>query len=148
VGIVWSLDAATGKTIWRFDTYPPTKKGKISGGGLWYPPAVGSDGSVYLGVANPGLWPNSPKNPNAAQRPARTSTPNSLVALDGATGKMKWFRQVIHHDVRDYDLMIGPVLYTEPNNTQLVIGAGRWAGSTPGTPRPARPSGRSRSAGT
>jgi alcohol dehydrogenase (cytochrome c) len=125
VGIVWSLDAATGKTIWRFDTFPPTKKGKISGGGLWYPPAVGSDGSVYLGVANPGLWPNSPKNPNGSQRPGLNLYTDSLVALDGATGKMKWFRQVIHHDVRDYDLMIGPVLYTEPTGTELVIGAGK-----------------------
>jgi len=125
VGIVWSLDATTGKTIWKFDTFPPTKVGKISGGGLWYPPAVGADGTVYLGVANPGLWPNSPKNPNAAQRPGADLYTDSLVALDGSSGKVKWYRQVIKHDVRDYDLMIGPVLYTEPNGTQIVIGAGK-----------------------
>jgi outer membrane protein assembly factor BamB len=45
--------------------------------------------------------------------------------LDGATGKMKWYRQVIAHDVRDYDLMIGPVLYTPAGGSQLVIGAGK-----------------------
>jgi outer membrane protein assembly factor BamB len=125
VGIVYALDAATGKTLWSFDTYPRTKIGKISGGGLWYPPAVGTDGNIYLGVANPGLWPNSKSNPNAALRPGPNLYTDSLVALDGATGKMKWFHQVISHDVRDYDLMIGPILYTPPTGPQIVIGAGK-----------------------
>jgi outer membrane protein assembly factor BamB len=125
IGIVYALDATTGKTVWSFDTYPPTKRGKISGGGLWYPPAVGADGNVYLGVANPGLWPNSKANPNASQRPGPNLYTDSLVALDGATGKLKWYRQVIPHDVRDYDLMIAPVLYTPSGGSQLVIGAGK-----------------------
>jgi outer membrane protein assembly factor BamB len=131
VGIVYALDAATGNKIWSFDTFPPIKTGKISGGGLWYPPAVGADGTIYLGVANPGLWPNSKGNENASLRPGPNLYTDSLVALDGSTGKLKWYRQVIKHDVRDYDLMIGPILYN-----QLVIGAGKvgkvfaWNAST------------------
>ncbi|MFL5964887.1 MAG: PQQ-binding-like beta-propeller repeat protein [Gaiellaceae bacterium] len=125
VGIVYALDATTGKTLWSFDTYPPTKRGKISGGGLWYPPAVGADGNIYLGVANPGLWPNSKSNPNASQRPGPNLYTDSLVALDGATGKLKWYRQVISHDVRDYDLMIPPVLYTPTGGSEIAIGAGK-----------------------
>jgi len=125
IGIVYALDAATGKVDWKFDTYPPVKQGKISGGGLWYPPAVGSDGTIYLGVANPGLWPNSPKNPNGALRPGANLYTDSLVALDGATGKLKWYRQVIPHDVRDYDLMIPPVLANGSNGSQVVVGAGK-----------------------
>ena len=71
-------------------------------------------GHVYLGVANPGLWPDAKKNPNASLRPGPNLYTNSLVVLDGDTGKIKWFRQVIAHDVRDYDLMISPILYTTP----------------------------------
>jgi len=125
VGVVYSLDAATGKTLWSFDTVPTPKTGSYSGGGLWYPPAVDANGDVYLGVANPGLWPNSAKNPNAALRPGANLYTDSLVVLDGSTGKLKWYRQVIAHDVRDYDLMISPVLYTPSGGSQLVIGAGK-----------------------
>ena len=28
---------------------------------------------------------------------------NSLVALDAATGKLKWFQQLVHHDLWDFD---------------------------------------------
>ena len=52
VGVVYSLDASTGKTIWTFTTVPKQKRGLRSGGGLWYPPAVDAAGDVYLGVAN------------------------------------------------------------------------------------------------
>jgi alcohol dehydrogenase (cytochrome c) len=104
---------------------PKPKKGQYSGGGLWYPPAVGANGDVYLGVANPGLWPLTPKNPNGALRPGPNLYTNSLVVLNGSTGKLKWYRQVIPHDIRDYDLMISPVLYTPSGGSQLVIGAGK-----------------------
>src|SRR5262245_24231962 len=125
VGVVYSLDAATGKTLWSFDTVPKPKKGQYSGGGLWYPPAVDANGDVYLGVANPGLWPLTPKNPNGALRPGRNLYTDSLVVLNGDTGKLKWYRQVISHDIRDYDLMISPVLYKPATGSQLVIGAGK-----------------------
>ncbi len=35
---------------------------------------------------------------------------NSVVALDGRTGKLKWHRQLVHHDLWDYDLPAKPVL--------------------------------------
>jgi alcohol dehydrogenase (cytochrome c) len=126
VGVVSALDAATGKTVWSFKTVLKTKRGVLSGGGLWYPPAVDSQGNVYLAVANPGLWPNSPKSPNGALRPGPNLYTDSLVVLDGASGKLKWFRQVIPHDVRDYDLQISPILFSPAaGGTQLVIGAGK-----------------------
>ena len=35
---------------------------------------------------------------------------NSVVALDAETGKMKWYYQVVHHDIFDYDLPPAPLL--------------------------------------
>jgi glucose dehydrogenase len=35
---------------------------------------------------------------------------DSLVALDASTGKVKWFRQLVHHDIWDYDIAAAPVL--------------------------------------
>ncbi len=29
---------------------------------------------------------------------------NSLIALDATTGKLRWYRQLVHHDLWDYDL--------------------------------------------
>src|SRR5262249_52739763 len=84
-----------------------------------------TNGDVYLGVANPSPWPNSPRNRNGSLHPGRNLYTDSLVVLDGSTGKLKWYRQVIRHDVRDYDLMISPVLYTPTSGSQLVIGAGK-----------------------
>jgi outer membrane protein assembly factor BamB len=125
-GVVYGLDAATGKTIWSFGTVDRARNAKTGGGGgLWYPPAVGANGDVYLGVANPSPWPNSPKNRNGSLHPGANHYTDSLVVLDGATGKLKWFRQVIAHDVRDYDLMISPVLYTPSAGAQLIFGAGK-----------------------
>ena len=36
---------------------------------------------------------------------------NSLVAVDVLTGKLKWWFQVIHHDLWDYDLPVPPMLF-------------------------------------
>ena len=35
---------------------------------------------------------------------------NSLVALDGATGKLKWYHQLVHHDILDSDMPTPPLL--------------------------------------
>ena len=35
---------------------------------------------------------------------------NSVLALDGKTGKLRWHRQLVHHDLWDYDLPAKPVL--------------------------------------
>jgi quinoprotein glucose dehydrogenase len=35
---------------------------------------------------------------------------NSLVALDAMTGEMKWYQQLVHHDLWDYDFSAPPTL--------------------------------------
>src|SRR6202035_1796415 len=53
-------------------------------------------------------------------RPGNDLFGNSLVALDAATGKLKWYFQTIHHDVWDYDAPATPPLVDENPNGQRI----------------------------
>jgi outer membrane protein assembly factor BamB len=99
-----------------------------SGGGLWYAPSVDSSGRVFMGVANPAPYPGTPKFPNGSSRPGPDLYTDSLVALDGATGKLLWFQQVTPHDIRDYDFQVAPIVSSQTidgKNREIVIGAGK-----------------------
>src|SRR5260370_33361285 len=41
---------------------------------------------------------------------------SSLLALDTATGKIKWYFQNTHHDNMDYELTAAPILITVKRN--------------------------------
>jgi outer membrane protein assembly factor BamB len=132
-GTVFSLNAETGKTIWSFQTVKGGAKlfgnPKVnSGGGLWYPPSVDGQGRVFLSVANPAPLYGTPKFPNGSSRPGPNLYTDSIVALNGQTGKLLWFRQAIAHDLRDYDLMIPAITATVPVKgvqTQVELVAGK-----------------------
>ena len=133
LGIVYSLNAKSGKTIWKFNTIKGGYKlfghpEVNSGGGLWYPPSVDSSGRVFMGVANPAPYPGTPKFPNGSSHPGPDLYTDSLVALNGATGKIDWFQQVTPHDFRDYDFQVAPIVRSQMINgtqTETVIGAGK-----------------------
>lgn len=132
-GVVYALDARTGKVLWSFSTVKGGAKlwgdrALNSGGGLWYPPAVDSHGRVFVGVANPAPYPPTASDPNARSRPGPNLYTDSLVAVDGANGKLLWYQQVTPHDVRDYDFQDSPIIVTVPIHgvrTEVVIGAGK-----------------------
>jgi outer membrane protein assembly factor BamB len=131
-GVVHALDATTGATKWTFDTIKSKNlwgNPKInSGGGLWGTPSVDANGDVYVAVANPGVFPGTKEFPNGTSRPGPNLYTNSLVVLNGLTGKVKWHYQAIKHDIRDWDLQLGPILATFTINgtpTDVVVLSGK-----------------------
>ena len=152
VGILWALDAKTGKKLWHFDTVPKDLWGKPevnSGGGLWYTPAFDEKGSMYFGVGNPAPFPGTEsEEPWGSSRPGPNLYSDSLVKLDAKTGKLEWYYQVTPHALYDWDFQNPPILVERRRQ-----GTGRSeraspASSSPSTPRPASRSGRWRSAST
>jgi glucose dehydrogenase len=128
-GILWALDAKTGKRVWSFDTAPTKtwskKHTKINlGGGLWHAPAFDNQGAMYFGVGNPGPWPGNAEYPWGKSRPGRNLYTNSLVKLDAKTGKLKWYYQLTPHDIYDWDLQDPPIL-AKVKGKPAVIEAGK-----------------------
>jgi outer membrane protein assembly factor BamB len=81
-----------------------------------------------LGVANPAPYPGTPKFPNGSSHPGVNLYTDSLVALDGATGKIAWFQQITPHDFRDYDFQAAPIVTSQTvdgTRAEIVIGAGK-----------------------
>ncbi|HET9162994.1 MAG TPA: PQQ-binding-like beta-propeller repeat protein [Solirubrobacterales bacterium] len=127
VGVLWALDAKTGKKLWHFDTVPKSLWGKPkvnSGGGLWYTPAFDSKGSMYLGVGNPAPFPGTEGEAWGSSRPGPNLYSDSLVKLNAKTGKLEWFHQVTPHALYDWDFQNPPIL-VKSGGKELVIGAGK-----------------------
>lgn len=126
-GVLWALDAKTGKRLWHFDTVPKSLWGnpKInSGGGLWYTPAFDGKGSMYFGVGNPAPFPGTEGEPWGSSRPGPNLYSDSLVKLNAKTGKLEWYYQVTPHALYDWDFQNPPILI-KAGGKELVLGAGK-----------------------
>jgi outer membrane protein assembly factor BamB len=127
VGVLWALDAKTGKKVWHFNTVPDSLWGdkKVNaGGGLWYPPSFDEKGSMYFGTGNPVPFPGAPGQPWGASRPGPNLYTDSMVKLDAKTGKLDWFYQATPHDLFDWDFQNPPIL-ANAGGRQLAIGSGK-----------------------
>jgi glucose dehydrogenase len=133
IGIIYALDQKTGNIIWNFSTVDSSDLWDHpeinSGGGCWYTPSIDTNtGIMFWGTGNPAPFPGTPKYPNGASRPGPNLYTNSLLALHSQTGNLKWYTQVVPHDLFDYDFQIPPILATEVINginQSIVIGAGK-----------------------
>jgi quinoprotein glucose dehydrogenase len=115
-GIVRAWNVRTGKQLWQFHTIP--KKGEfgydtwlngsadVNGNtGVWSGITVDADlGLVYLPVEDPTV------DQYGGARPGNDLFGDSIVCVDINTGKMKWYFQVAHHPIWDYDLSSPPIL--------------------------------------
>lgn len=127
VGVLWALDAKTGKKLWHFDTVPKDLWGNTkvnSGGGLWYAPAFDGKGSMYFGVGNPAPFPGAEGSPWGSSRPGPNLYTNSIVKMDTKNGKMDWYYQLTPHDIYDWDLQ-GPPILMKGAGRELVVAAGK-----------------------
>ena len=113
-----AYEAKTGKFLWSFDVVPgPGEPGhetwpqdsdiwKYGGGAIWTTPSVDAElGLVYLPTGN------AVPQFGGELRPGDNLFNNSVVALDLKTGKMRWYFQVVHHDIWEHDLSTPLVLY-------------------------------------
>ena len=155
-GVLYALDAKTGDIDWLFDTVASDdlwgNAAVNSGGGAWYPPAVDPKaGLVYWGVANPAPFPGTPEFPNGSSRPGRNLYTDSTVALSLKTGKLRWYRQAVPHDIFDQDF-VHALIATTGKGGEARSGSssvrGRVARCWAWTRRPASSGGRRRSGST
>ena len=117
LGIVRAYDARSGKLEWSWDPIPrdaanavyeewaPASLKTASAANAWAPLSVDTARHLVFvptGSASPDFY--------GGERPGDNRWANSLVALDGATGKLKWGQQLVHHDLWDYDLASQPTL--------------------------------------
>ncbi|MGC4192010.1 MAG: PQQ-binding-like beta-propeller repeat protein [Thermomicrobiales bacterium] len=132
-GILYALDAKTGKTLWSFDTAADNLWGNPrtnSGAGLWYPPSFDENGSMYFGTGNAAPYPGNKEYPSGSSRPKPNDYADSMVSLSLDTGGVTWFINAKPHDLFDHDFQQSPVLaeVTFPNNTEptlIAVGAGK-----------------------
>jgi len=109
-GVVRSFDVRSGKLRWSFDPLLPKGEGWRAGAAnAWA--VIAADparGLVFV--------PTSSPSPDyfGGFRPGDDRYANSVVAIEAATGKVRWHFQVVHHDLWDYDIASQPVLVDVP----------------------------------
>jgi quinoprotein glucose dehydrogenase len=115
-GDVMGFDAKTGKKLWVFHTIP--RKGEfgydtwLNGSadytgntGVWGPFSADEElGYAYLNIEA------ATNDFYGGHRPGSNLFSGSLVCINVKTGKMVWYRQLIHHDIWDYDMPPAPIL--------------------------------------
>lgn len=116
-GIVRAYDARNGKLLWYWDPIPRSlddpaadswagESARLTGAAnAWAPIAIDQEnGLVFV--------PTSSPSPDfyGGERKGANHHANSLVALDLNTGALVWAKQLIHHDLWDYDLPAKPGL--------------------------------------
>jgi glucose dehydrogenase len=117
-GDVRAWDVRTGKLAWTFHTVP--RPGELnhddwqedqwqdrSGANAWGIITVDvQNGIAFLPIGTPTT------DFYGADRKGKNLYGSSLVAVDAATGKLKWYFQTSYHDNWDYDVTAAPVMIT------------------------------------
>lgn len=126
-GDIRAFDVRSGKQVWIFHTIPhPGEPGhetwdnpeaylRIGGANNWSGMSLDeARGIVFVptGSASFDFY--------GGKRTGNNLYADCLLALDAATGKLKWYFQQIHHDVWDRDLPTPPALITVTHNGKKI----------------------------
>ncbi len=113
-GVVRGYDVRTGALLWHWDPARPDDNTPLQPGqtysqsspNVWSIMSVDEAlGLVYLPLGNP------PPDQWGGKRSAEIErVGSSVVALELATGKLRWVFQTVHHDLWDYDVPSQPTL--------------------------------------
>lgn len=117
-GDIRAFDVRTGKLRWRFHTIPhPGEAGHETWPAEWWKTGGGANawsglvldekrGMIFAATGS------AVSDFYGADRLGDNRYANSVLALDAATGKLRWSFQAVHHDVLDRDFPSPPVLVT------------------------------------
>jgi quinoprotein glucose dehydrogenase len=121
-GYVRGFDVITGRLSWTFhtipqpgdpgyDTWPKDAYKWVGGTNNWGGLAVDDKrGLVYFGTGSPS------SDFYGGARAGENLFSDCILALDAATGKLRWYYQTIHHDLWDRDIPCPPNLATIKHN--------------------------------
>lgn len=113
-GVIRAFDIQTGDLVWNWDSGNPDDTAPLPPGRTYTPNSPNSWsissvdealGMVYVPMGNqpPDQWGG--RRSEAVERYS-----SSVVALDLATGRVRWHFQTVHHDLWDYDVPSQPTL--------------------------------------
>lgn len=113
-GVIRGYDPVTGKLMWNWDASNPDDTAPIADGktytnnspNSWGVSSIDEKlGMVYVPMGNetPDTWGGN-RNPHGEKYNS------AIVALDLATGKVRWVYQTVHHDIWDMDIGGQPTL--------------------------------------
>ena len=132
-GFVAAFDQATGKEVWRLLTLP--KRGEPAWD-TWKGTSLdrGGANAWFTGTYDPEtstlFWPTGNPGPDydGDERVGDNLYSNSLLALDLASGRLKWYYQFTPHDLWDWDATETPMIINttwEGRPRKLVVQANR-----------------------
>lgn len=113
-GVVRAFDVDTGALVWNWDSAKPDQTAPLTGDETYTPnsPNSWSVSSVdeSLGLVYVPMGNQPPDQWGGRRSPAVERFSSSIVALELATGRVRWVFQTVHHDLWDYDVPAQPVL--------------------------------------
>lgn len=129
-GHVYAYDAATGDLLWRFEVVPDTPENRatwqmpagnpLSGGGVWVSLSYDEEtGVVYAPTGNPA------PDFDIALRGGDNLYVNSIIAIDGDTGRLITHNQIVKRDYHDWGVSAAPALVTTAAGRRIAASANK-----------------------